>query len=173
VVIIIRTPCTSKKVYMRELQSSFGKQHAWFLGQSALFIHRELHFMKDGAPAHFSLVARRYQNQMFSGRWTGRGGPIAWPPHSPVKIHSISMRRAIQNMTWKLSEIEMRQVSRQNATCQEFGIVFRWQWDVNLRPVFRQEVDICDIYCRIFWRAECHGLPLKTWKLCISGPMLT
>ena len=39
--------------------------------------------MHDGAPAHFSLSARRYLNQKFGLRWIGRGGPIAWPPRSP------------------------------------------------------------------------------------------
>jgi hypothetical protein len=53
-----------------------------FLADVPLIICRELHFMHDGAPAHFSLVARRYMNQKFPGWWTGRGGPIAWPPRS-------------------------------------------------------------------------------------------
>jgi hypothetical protein len=54
-----------------------------FLADVPLIIHRELHFMHDGAPAHFSLVARRYLNRKLPGRWIGTGGPIAWPPLSP------------------------------------------------------------------------------------------
>jgi hypothetical protein len=42
-----------------------------------------LHFMHDGAPAHFSFGACRYLNRKIPGRWIGRGGPIAWPPRSP------------------------------------------------------------------------------------------
>lgn len=42
-----------------------------------------LFFMHDGAPAHFSLSARRYLNAHFGPRWIGRGGPIAWPPRAP------------------------------------------------------------------------------------------
>jgi hypothetical protein len=54
-----------------------------FLADVPLIIRRELHFMHDGVPAHFSLVARRYLNRKLPGRWIGRGGPIAWPPRSP------------------------------------------------------------------------------------------
>jgi hypothetical protein len=50
-----------------------------FLADVPLIIHRELHFMHDGAPAHFSLVARKY---LIPGRWIGTGGSIAWPPRS-------------------------------------------------------------------------------------------
>jgi hypothetical protein len=39
-----------------------------FLADVPLIIRRELHFMQDGAPAHFSLVDRRYPNRKFSGR---------------------------------------------------------------------------------------------------------
>jgi hypothetical protein len=30
------------------------------------------------------------------------------------------------------------------------------QWDVDVRPVFKQEVDIWNIYCKAMWRAEWH-----------------
>jgi hypothetical protein len=64
------------------------------------------------------------------------------------------------------------QVFRQYATCQEFGIVFGRQWDIELRPVFRQEVDIRNIYSKVMWRVKCYRQALKTWKLCISGPIM-
>jgi hypothetical protein len=54
-----------------------------FLDNVPLIICRELHFMHDGTPANFSLIARRYLNQKFPGQWIGRGGPIARHPHSP------------------------------------------------------------------------------------------
>jgi hypothetical protein len=54
-----------------------------FLADVPLIICRELHFIHDGAPAHFRFFARRYLNRKFPGQWTGRGGPIAWPPRSP------------------------------------------------------------------------------------------
>lgn len=40
-------------------------------------------FMHDGAPAHFSRIARNWLDQHYRNRWIGRGGPIAWPPRSP------------------------------------------------------------------------------------------
>ncbi|KAJ4440078.1 hypothetical protein ANN_08211 [Periplaneta americana] len=44
---------------------------------------QHIHFLHDGAPAHFSRTARRYLDGRFPDRWIGRGGPIAWPPRSP------------------------------------------------------------------------------------------
>lgn len=43
----------------------------------------EMWFQQDGAPPHFSRVAREAVNGVFGGRWIGRGGPVAWPPRSP------------------------------------------------------------------------------------------
>ena len=42
-----------------------------------------MRFMHDGAPPHFSLVARQFSNQNFANKWIGRGGPVAWPARSP------------------------------------------------------------------------------------------
>jgi hypothetical protein len=40
-------------------------------------------FMHDSAAPHFSITVGEFLGNMFSARWTGRGGPSAWPPHSP------------------------------------------------------------------------------------------
>jgi hypothetical protein len=40
-------------------------------------------YMHDGAPAHFSRAVRDVLTNKYHGRWTGRGGPTAWPPRSP------------------------------------------------------------------------------------------
>jgi hypothetical protein len=53
-----------------------------FLANVPLIFYRELHFMHDGAPAHFSLSAHRYLNRKLPGQWIGRGGPIVWPSRS-------------------------------------------------------------------------------------------
>ena len=42
-----------------------------------------MRFMRDGAPLHFSRVARQFLNQHFANKWIGRGGSIAWPARSP------------------------------------------------------------------------------------------
>ena len=40
-------------------------------------------FMNDGAPPHFSRIARQYLNDHFPGKWIGRNGSVEWPPRSP------------------------------------------------------------------------------------------
>jgi hypothetical protein len=46
-------------------------------------------FMHDGAPPHFSRIARQYLNDHFPGKWIGRNGPIAWPFVLRISILSI------------------------------------------------------------------------------------
>ncbi|KAJ4449697.1 hypothetical protein ANN_01101, partial [Periplaneta americana] len=53
------------------------------LEDTPLINRQHIHFLHDGAPAHFSRTARRYLDRRFPVRWIGRGGPIAWPPRSP------------------------------------------------------------------------------------------
>lgn len=40
-------------------------------------------FQHDGAPPHWSISVRTLLNEVFPGRWIGRGGPLSWPPRSP------------------------------------------------------------------------------------------
>jgi hypothetical protein len=67
----------------RNYKAFFQNNMPDFMADVPLVIRRELRFIHDGAPAHFSLVARRYLNRKLPGRWIGRGGSIAWPPRSP------------------------------------------------------------------------------------------
>ncbi|KAJ4434007.1 hypothetical protein ANN_16326 [Periplaneta americana] len=53
------------------------------LEDTPLINRQHIHFLHDGAPAHFSRTARRYLDRRFPDRWIGRGDPIAWPPRSP------------------------------------------------------------------------------------------
>ncbi|KAJ4445784.1 hypothetical protein ANN_12469 [Periplaneta americana] len=53
------------------------------LEDTPLINRQHIHFLHDGASAHFSRTARRYLDRKFPDRWIGRGGPIAWPPRSP------------------------------------------------------------------------------------------
>lgn len=48
-----------------------------------LEVRRQMFFMHDGAPAHFSRIARTFLNAHYPNRWIGRMGPIAWPARSP------------------------------------------------------------------------------------------
>ncbi|KAJ4431179.1 hypothetical protein ANN_19776 [Periplaneta americana] len=52
------------------------------LEDTPLINRQHIHFVHDGAPAHFSRTAHRYLDRRFLDRWIGRGGPIAWPPRS-------------------------------------------------------------------------------------------
>ena len=45
-------------------------------------IRNHIWYMHDGAPAHFSVVARNYLKIGYLNRWIGRGGPQEWPPRS-------------------------------------------------------------------------------------------
>jgi hypothetical protein len=56
---------------------------AQLLEEVPLTIRQRMWFLHDGAPAHFSLTAREHLNNIFPHRWIGRGGPVAWPLHSP------------------------------------------------------------------------------------------
>lgn len=50
-----------------------------------LNLRREMFFMHDGAPPHFSRTARQWLNINFPNKWIGRGAdaPIHWPARSP------------------------------------------------------------------------------------------
>jgi hypothetical protein len=39
-------------------------------------------YQHDGAPDHYSRIAREYLDEMLPGRWMGRRGPVQWPPRS-------------------------------------------------------------------------------------------
>jgi hypothetical protein len=127
-----------------------------FLADVPLIIHEELHLTHDGAPAHFSPIARRYLNRKFPGQWIGRGGPISWPPcspdlnplnfylwghlKSPVYVSSGWYGNSLKTNCGRFPD---------NTQHSRYFGIFRWQWDVELRPVFRQEVDIRNIYCKV------------------------
>ena len=49
-----------------------------------LMIRSQMYFQHDGAPPHYTRRVREYLNDCFPNRWVGHGGPVAWPPRSPV-----------------------------------------------------------------------------------------
>jgi hypothetical protein len=48
-----------------------------------LVVRQKLWFRYYGTPAHYGEDAWQWLNATYLGRWTGRQGPIAWPPRSP------------------------------------------------------------------------------------------
>lgn len=49
----------------------------------SLNLRRNIWFMQDGAPPHYSIAVRNYLNEQFPHRWIGRGSEFQWPPRSP------------------------------------------------------------------------------------------
>lgn len=48
-----------------------------------LNVRRNLWFLHDGCPAHFSRDVREFLKNQYGEHWIGRGGPVAWPARSP------------------------------------------------------------------------------------------
>jgi Transposase. len=50
-----------------------------------ILLRRDMWFMHDGAPAHFSVPVRNFLNENYEDKWIGRGNdaPVHWPPRSP------------------------------------------------------------------------------------------
>jgi hypothetical protein len=48
-----------------------------------LAVRQRLWFQHDGDPAQYGEDFRQWLNATYPGRWTGRGGPIAWPHRPP------------------------------------------------------------------------------------------
>lgn len=46
-------------------------------------LNQNVYFQQDGAPPHYSNIARESVNQQFGNNWIGRSGPIEWAPNSP------------------------------------------------------------------------------------------
>ncbi|KAJ4436462.1 hypothetical protein ANN_16493 [Periplaneta americana] len=76
-------PMGSLKAIMAFTTLKFTGTIPHVLEDTPLINRQHIHFLHDGAPAHFSRTARRYLDRRFPDRWIGRGGPIAWPPRSP------------------------------------------------------------------------------------------
>nr|CAI5818484.1 unnamed protein product [Callosobruchus analis] len=55
------------------------------LENDPLELRRNMWFMQDGAPAHFTRAVRNHLHEHYPGKWIGRGAdaPIQWPPRSP------------------------------------------------------------------------------------------
>ncbi|KAJ4436304.1 hypothetical protein ANN_18935 [Periplaneta americana] len=105
------------------------------LEDTPLINRQHIHFLHDGAPAHFSRTARRYLDRKFPDRWIGRSGPIAWPPRSPdlnpldfyLWGHLKSLVYSSPVPVWNPFGIELWHVLRTYAILLEFGIVFAGQ----------------------------------------------
>lgn len=69
------------ETYLDHLQNTLPD----LLDDLPLVLRRDMWFMHDGAPPHFTLNVRNHLNQQYPNRWIGRGNdaPVNWPPRSP------------------------------------------------------------------------------------------
>lgn len=65
--------------YLHFLENSLPE----LLEDVPLNVRRNMWFLHDGAPAHFSHLVREHLNNIFENKVIGRGGPVPWPPRSP------------------------------------------------------------------------------------------
>lgn len=54
-----------------------------FASELPLAALKKMWFQHDGAPPHFSSLARKFVDESFPNQWIGRGGTTPWPPRSP------------------------------------------------------------------------------------------
>lgn len=69
------------EIYLQHLQNTLPD----LLDDLPLELRRNMWFMHDGAPPHYTLNVRNYLNQQYPNKWIGRGNdaPVTWPPRSP------------------------------------------------------------------------------------------
>lgn len=78
---VILPPRLNGVDYLEHLQNTLPD----LLEDLPLQLRRDMWFMHDGAPPHFSLNVRNYLHRQYRNRWIGRGNdaPVKWPPRSP------------------------------------------------------------------------------------------
>lgn len=114
-----------------------------FLEEVPLAIRNAMWFMHDGAPAHFSRVAREFLTQTYGNRWIGRGGPHLWPARSPDlnpldfflwgHLKSLVYATPVENV----EDLENRIVASCNLIRNDPGIFER------VRQSMRRRLDCC------------------------------
>lgn len=69
----------NNQLYLNFLQQNLPG----LLEEVPLYLRRDMWFLHDGAPPHFSRPVRAYLDAVFPNHWIGRGSVFAWPPRSP------------------------------------------------------------------------------------------
>ncbi|XP_063232473.1 uncharacterized protein LOC134536611 [Bacillus rossius redtenbacheri] len=88
-----------------------------------LDIRASLWFQCDGVTAHYALCVRDHLNRAFGQRWIGRGGPIAWPLHSPdLSLLDFNLWGHVKSLVYATSvHIRDELVGRIHAAFQTIG----------------------------------------------------
>jgi hypothetical protein len=118
-----------------------------------LIICREMHFVRDGAPTHFSPVACRYLSRKFPGQWMRKCVQIAWPSCLP-DVNPLWSHLKLLVYSSPVNDVETlrnRNVAGFQTIRNMLGI-----WDclqvamrLQLMPVFRKGVHIWNIYFKV------------------------
>lgn len=93
------------------------------LEEVPLGLRHQIWFMHDGAPAHFSRLARDFLDTTYPQRWIGRGGAQHWPPRSPeLNPLDFFLWGHLKSMVYT-TPIENEQMLRERivASCQIIG----------------------------------------------------
>ncbi|KAJ4439683.1 hypothetical protein ANN_07811 [Periplaneta americana] len=125
------------------------------LEDTPLINRQHIHFLHDGAPAHFSRTARHYLDRRFPDRWIGRGGPIAWPPRSPnLNPLDFYLWGHLKSLVYSSPVPDLESLRNRIVACSEDIRNTPGVWDRVRRSmrhrcesVFKQEVDILNIFC--------------------------
>ncbi|KAJ4448542.1 hypothetical protein ANN_10560 [Periplaneta americana] len=120
-----------------------------------LINRQHIHSLHDGAPVHFSRTARRYLDRRIPDRWIGRGGPIAWPPRSPdLNPLDFYLWGHLKSLVYSSPVPDLESLRNRIVACSEDIRNTPGVWDRvrrsmrhRCRSVFKQEVDILNIFC--------------------------
>ncbi|KAJ4433566.1 hypothetical protein ANN_15875 [Periplaneta americana] len=113
------------------------------LEDTPLINRRHIHFLHDGAPAHFSRTARRYLDRRFPDRWIGRGGPIAWPPRSPdLNPLDVYLWGHLKSLVYSSPVPDLESLRNRIVACSEDIRNTPGVWD-RVRRSMRHRCEVC------------------------------
>ncbi|KAJ4449127.1 hypothetical protein ANN_00522 [Periplaneta americana] len=113
------------------------------LEDTPLINRQHIHFLHDGAPAHFSLTARWYLDRRFPDRWIGRGGPIAWPPRSPdLNFLDFYLWGHLKSLVYSSPVTDLESLRNRIVACSEDIRNTPGVWD-RVRRSMRHRCEVC------------------------------
>ncbi|KAJ4449682.1 hypothetical protein ANN_01086 [Periplaneta americana] len=113
------------------------------LEDTPLINRQHIHFLHDGAPAHFSRTARWYLDRRFRDRWIGRGGPIAWPPCSPdLNPLDFYLWGHLKSLVYSSPVPDLESLRNRIVACSEYIRNTLGVWD-RVRRSMRHRCEVC------------------------------
>ncbi|KAJ4437429.1 hypothetical protein ANN_17573 [Periplaneta americana] len=113
------------------------------LEDTPLINRQHIHFLHEGAPAHFSRTARRYLDRRFPDRWIGTGGPVAWPPRSPdLNPLDFYLWGHLKSLVYSFPVPDLESLRNRIVACSEDICNTPGVWDRVLRSM-RHRCEVC------------------------------